>query len=75
MINVSNQFYYFHKGKLINFWMLTISQNLIAPYQVCSNVPEKYRKYDGSCNNLKNPKLGWAHTPYQRILPNAYPDR
>ena len=42
---------------------------------MCSNVPEKYRKYDGSCNNLKHPKLGWAHTPYQRILPNAYPDR
>ena len=34
----------------------------------------KYRTFDGSCNNLNQPKFGWVHTPYQRILPNAYHD-
>jgi peroxidase len=38
------------------------------------DVTQKYRRMDGSCNNLKQPKFGWRHTPFQRILPNAYAD-
>ena len=39
----------------------------------CDNFA-RFRTYDGSCNNLENPKFGWTFTPYQRILPNAYHD-
>lgn len=34
----------------------------------------KYRTIDGSCNNLKNPKLGMAQTPLKRLLLNRYED-
>lgn len=34
----------------------------------------KYRTYDGSCNNLGNPRLGVANTPYGRLLPPKYSD-
>ena len=46
-----------------------------CPTPLCPDTNMKYRNYDGSCNNPKNPKLGWTHTPFQRILPNAYSDR
>ena len=36
---------------------------------------DKYRTFDGSCNNRQNPKYGLALTPLQRILPNAYGDQ
>jgi hypothetical protein len=34
----------------------------------------RYRTFDGSCNNLGNPKIGMANTPLRRILPNHYDD-
>ncbi|XP_017785895.1 PREDICTED: peroxidase [Nicrophorus vespilloides] len=34
----------------------------------------RYRSYDGSCNNLKNPVLGTPQTPYVRLLPAVYGD-
>ena len=33
-----------------------------------------HRSFDGSCNNLKEPKFGMRGTPYQRILENDYAD-
>jgi len=35
---------------------------------------ERYRTYDGSCNNLKHTAWGKANTPYTRILPPDYED-
>ncbi|CAB4069744.1 PXDN [Lepeophtheirus salmonis] len=32
----------------------------------------RYRSADGTCNNLKNPNMGRAKTPYQRILLPEY---
>ena len=40
---------------------------------VC-NENDRFRTFDGSCNNLEVPKYGQALTPVQRILPNAYAD-
>ncbi|CAG9857596.1 unnamed protein product [Phyllotreta striolata] len=34
----------------------------------------RYRSYDGSCNNLRNPVLGTPNTPYTRLLPQNYGD-
>ena len=34
----------------------------------------KYRSFDGSCNNLENPLLGRAFTPFKRLLPPQYGD-
>jgi len=42
------------------------------PQPRCSS---RYRTFDGSCNNKRNPKYGQALTPLQRILPNAYADQ
>ncbi|XP_074040199.1 peroxidase [Leptinotarsa decemlineata] len=44
-----------------------------TPPESCSDT--KYRSYDGSCNNLKNPVLGTPNTPYNRLLPANYEDR
>ena len=35
---------------------------------------EKYRRLDGSCNNLENTMLGKSVTPYKRLLPPFYED-
>ncbi|GMT14395.1 hypothetical protein PFISCL1PPCAC_5692, partial [Pristionchus fissidentatus] len=35
---------------------------------------ERYRTFDGSCNNLQNPLLGAAFTPFSRLLPAQYDD-
>jgi len=35
----------------------------------------KYRSFDGTCNNLKNPSLGSKNTPFTRLLPPAYTDK
>lgn len=34
----------------------------------------KYRKIDGSCNNLRNPIWGQSHTTFNRLLPSDYSD-
>ncbi|XP_050293643.1 peroxidase-like [Anthonomus grandis grandis] len=34
----------------------------------------RYRSYDGSCNNLRNPGLGIPQTTYNRLLPAKYGD-
>nr|XP_023017889.1 peroxidase-like [Leptinotarsa decemlineata] len=44
-----------------------------TPPESCSDT--KYRSYDGSCNNLKNPVSGTPNTPYNRLLPANYEDR
>lgn len=35
---------------------------------------ERYRTYDGSCNNLRHTAWGRSNTPYTRILPPDYED-
>lgn len=35
---------------------------------------DRYRTYDGSCNNLKHTGWGRSNTPYTRILPPDYED-
>ncbi|CAH0553301.1 unnamed protein product [Brassicogethes aeneus] len=34
----------------------------------------RYRSFDGTCNNLRNPVLGTPNTPYTRLLPANYGD-
>ena len=36
---------------------------------------QKYRTYDGSCNNLRVPAYGKSFTPLQRIFENDYDDK
>ncbi|CAH1099661.1 unnamed protein product [Psylliodes chrysocephalus] len=43
-----------------------------TPPASCPN--SRYRSYDGSCNNLRNPILGTPNTPYTRLLPQNYGD-
>jgi hypothetical protein len=43
-----------------------------SPIAPC--IKGKYRTYDGSCNNLANPRLGVANTPYGRLLTPKYSD-
>lgn len=38
------------------------------------SVRQRYRSYDGSCNNLKHTGWGKANSPYTRILPPDYED-
>ncbi|KAJ8926640.1 hypothetical protein NQ314_020974, partial [Rhamnusium bicolor] len=45
----------------------------------CATIPascplNKFRTYDGTCNNLRNPVLGTPNTPYNRLLPQKYGD-
>ena len=40
---------------------------------VCDST-EKYRTANGACNNLNNPLLGAADTPYKRYITPAYKD-
>ncbi|KAF2900909.1 hypothetical protein ILUMI_05314, partial [Ignelater luminosus] len=44
----------------------------MPPLGGCQN--SKYRSYDGSCNNLRNPTWGTPQTPYSRLLPPIYGD-
>lgn len=39
------------------------------------NLFHKYRTFNGSCNNIKNPhSFGVAYTPFRRMLPPDYTD-
>lgn len=38
----------------------------------CSNQCLKYRSYDGTCNNIQNPRKGSANTPLKRLLSATY---
>ena len=38
------------------------------------NVDQKYRSWDGSCNNLADPIRGRSFTPLARYLPPEYAD-
>ncbi|XP_065216936.1 peroxidase-like isoform X1 [Planococcus citri] len=38
------------------------------------NSSAKYRTFDGSCNNLENPKWGIANSPVVRLFPASYAD-
>ena len=51
----------------------TVLQRNCPPTPKCDK-NRKYRTIDGTCNNLRNPRLGQVFTPLQRILPNAYAD-
>ena len=61
--------------KLLKEHNITLSDGSCPAVPDCSRIKQTYRTYDGSCNNLKNPKIGMKNTPYQRILKNAYSDR
>ncbi|KAB0802059.1 hypothetical protein PPYR_04245 [Photinus pyralis] len=45
-----------------------------VPPPVCPPVPPRFRKIDGSCNNINNPSWGMPLTPYSRLLPPVYHD-
>jgi hypothetical protein len=41
---------------------------------IISILDQKYRNINGTCNNLRNPKMGVVFGPLQRLIPNAYAD-
>lgn len=43
-----------------------------APASACQKT--RYRSYDGTCNNLRNPVLGTPNSPYTRLLGPKYGD-
>jgi len=45
-----------------------------CPKNSACNRSNKYRSYDGSCNNLENPLWGTTNSPFQRVLLPAYSD-
>jgi hypothetical protein len=44
-----------------------------APFVTC-NPNDKYRTYNGSCNNLQNPNWGAALTPFYRLMDAEFND-
>lgn len=40
----------------------------------CTDFDRKYRRQDGTCNNLEKPISGAAFRPYSRLLPAEYDD-
>ncbi|KAL0271440.1 UNVERIFIED_CONTAM: hypothetical protein PYX00_008536 [Menopon gallinae] len=59
-----------------NYYQTVLAQN--GPIQ-CISVTRnckflKYRTFDGTCNNLKNPSLGAANTVFTRLVPPKYSD-
>lgn len=60
---------------------LKSSRNLKAPVEFCPfnqtikcNLHVRYRKIDGSCNNLQVPLIGKSNTPFKRYLLPMYED-
>jgi len=43
-----------------------------VPAPACSSITDKYRTFDGSCNNPNNANYGRTGTPFQRILLPEY---
>ena len=46
----------------------------IIPKANCSDWDLKYRKFDGTCNNLEHPLWGAANVPFNRIIKAKYWD-
>lgn len=50
----------------------TFTCPFVAPSSCDST--QKYRSFDGKCNNLQQSLLGSAETPHKRLLPPEYDD-
>jgi len=48
--------------------------NLDKSVKTSCGSPEKYRSYDGTCNNKKHPRWGAAYIPFRRALNPDYCD-
>ncbi|KAL3279197.1 hypothetical protein HHI36_016710 [Cryptolaemus montrouzieri] len=53
---------------------LTPLGNACGHQPFCHTVPEKYRRIDGACNNIKHSTWGSHLSPYSRLLPPSYKD-
>ncbi|OQR79506.1 hypothetical protein BIW11_05689, partial [Tropilaelaps mercedesae] len=51
-----------------------LEQNCPYHIGVRACAPERYRNYDGFCNNIENPYWGSANLRYLRFLPPSYAD-
>lgn len=52
-----------------------IITNFCKNAEINCNPYQKYRSYDGSCNNLKYPgQFGLSFQPFRRALPPEYDD-
>ena len=47
-----------------------------CPYPTTVECPSdsSFRTFDGTCNNLRNPLIGRAMTPFRRLMPAKYAD-
>ncbi|KAK9879276.1 hypothetical protein WA026_004121 [Henosepilachna vigintioctopunctata] len=61
-------------GMLQDDLTLTPLGDTCAPKIFCDSVPERYRRIDGACNNIRHPAWGSHLTPYARLLPPSYKD-
>lgn len=69
-------------NKRFDFDPLNLLANVKAPREFCPfktslncNPNDKFSRIDGSCNNLQQPWLGRAETPYKRYFQPSYDDQ
>ena len=57
------------------FILASTNQPFECPFEepVCDS-SQKYRTFDGTCNNLRQRLLGSIETPHKRLLPPVYED-
>ena len=66
-----------HMPNILEPYASTESHEFLrCPYSLHESCPldERYRTYDGRCNNLQRPLWGSAHQPLHRFLPADYAD-
>ncbi|XP_066993335.2 peroxidase [Anabrus simplex] len=60
-------------GDVLTLVKIPAEPDSCSPTPTC-NSAAIYRTYDGSCNNLQNPKWGMSDEPFTRLLPSVFDD-
>jgi len=54
------------------FMSMAVGHGLTSATAAVCDVDERYRSFDGTCNNLQNPNFGAAFTPFLRFMDPEY---